>query len=238
MKLQFIACKVMSREAEFCVSRSVNEIDTVFMEQGLHTKPDKLRTEVQKTLEHTKNSRSKVYDAIVLGYGLCCNGIVGLKAAIPIVVPRAHDCITILLGSKERYRHYFDKHKGVYWFSSGWIETGTQPGKERFEETLKEYIEKYGHDNARFLMEAEQNWMAEYNRAVYIDWGFPQAQQEKQYTKKCADFMGWEYEQLEGDSSLMQRLLDGQWDEDDFLIVKPGQRIAEDITNEGIIKAQ
>jgi len=36
----------------------------------------------------------------------------------------------------------------------------------------------------------------------------------------------------------MQRMVDGEWDEDEFLIVKPGQKIGEDLTSEGIIKAE
>ena len=56
---------------------------------------------------------------------LCSNGLVGLTARnIPVVVPRAHDCITLFLGSKERYLDYFQSHTGVYFKTSGWIERG------------------------------------------------------------------------------------------------------------------
>lgn len=228
----------MEQEAQFCAERSENAIDIVLMLQGLHEEPDKLRSEVQKALERTCDANDQPYDASLLGYGLCSNGIVGLSGQIPIVVPRGHDCITLLLGSKDKYQEYFDSHKGVYWYSPGWIETGHQPGKERFENMLKEYLDKYGEDNAQFLMETEQNWMKEYNWATYIDWGMVNSEQEKEYTKKCAEFLGWKYDEIKGDSGLMQRLLDGQWDEKDFLVVPAGEQIAEDLTNDGIIKSQ
>jgi len=36
------------------------------------------------------------YDALLMGYGLCNNGIVGLTTkSIPLVIPRGHDCITV-----------------------------------------------------------------------------------------------------------------------------------------------
>jgi len=238
MRLQFIVCKVMQREAYYCAARSANTVDVVVMRQGLHNEPEKLRREVQKALDITSDIQDKPYDASLLGYGLCSNGIVGLTARIPIVVPRGHDCITLLLGSKDKYKEYFDGHKGVYWFSPGWIETDNQPGKERFEKTLKEYIEKFGEDNAGYLMETEQGWLKEYHWATYIDWGFANSPQEKTFTKKAAEFLGWRYDEVKGDSGLMQRLVDGLWSEKEFLIVQPGQKITEDLTEEGIIKAE
>jgi hypothetical protein len=228
----------MQREAYYCAARSANIVDVVVMRQGLHTEPEKLRKEVQKHLDVTSDNQGRPYDASLLGYGLCSNGIVGLHSEIPIVVPRGHDCITLLLGSKEKYREYFESHKGTYWFSPGWIETDMQPGKERFEKTLKEYVEKFGEDNARYLVETEQSWLKEYHWATYIDWGFANNEQEKQLTKKAAGHLGWKYDELKGESGLMQRLVDGEWDEKEFLVVKPGQKITENLTDEGIIKAQ
>jgi len=238
MRFQFIVCKVMQREAYFCSARSKNLVDVVLMEQGLHDQPDRLRAEVQKALETTIDIQGRAYDATLLGYGLCSNGIVGLSAEIPIVVPRGHDCITLLLGSKEKYKEYFDSHRGVYWYSPGWIESGKQPSKERYERLLEEYKQKYGDDNAQYLMEVEQTWIKEYNWATYIDWGLADSEPYRQYTKTCAEFLNWDYDELRGDAGLMQRMVDGEWSDDEFLIVKPGCKINEDLTNEGIIKAE
>jgi hypothetical protein len=225
----------MQREAYYCAARSPNIVDVVVMKQGLHNEPVKLCSEVQKAIDVTMDIQGRPYDASLLGYGLCSNGIVGLSAKIPIVVPRGHDCITLLLGSKDRYKEYFDSHRGVYWFSPGWIQTDTQPGKERFERTLREYIEKFGQDNARYLMKTEQNWLKEYHWATYIDWGFANAEGEREFTRKAAEYLGWEYDEVKGDSGLMQRLVDGVWDQKEFLVVKPGRKIAEDLTSEDII---
>ncbi|MHC4510356.1 MAG: DUF1638 domain-containing protein [Planctomycetota bacterium] len=225
MRLQFIACKVMQREAYFCAARSSNVVDVVLMEQGLHDEPQKLRAEVLKALNSTCDIQGRPYDASLLGYGLCSNGIVGLSAAIPIVVPRGHDCITLLLGSKEKYQEYFDAHRGVYWYSAGWIES-------------EQYTEKYGDDNAQYLMEVEQDWIGQYNWATYIDWGLVNSGKYRDYTKRCAEFLKWDYDELKGSPDLMQKLVDGHWDDAEFLVVKPGQAIREDLTHSGIIKAE
>jgi hypothetical protein len=228
----------MRREAYFCAARSPNEVDVVLLEQGLHEDPDNLRAAVQAALDRTQNPQGLPYDASLLGYGLCSNGIAGLSAKILMVVPRGHDCMTLMLGSKDKYREYFESHRGVYWYSSGWIETGTMPGKERYEKTLAEYQRKYGKENAQYLMEQQQKWMTEYNWAVYIDWGFPNAQNDKKFTRDCAEFLGWQYDEIKGDSGLMQRLLNGKWNDSEFLAVRPGEKISEDITNNGILKAE
>ena len=228
----------MQREAYFCAARSKNVVDILLMEQGLHDEPEKLRSEVQKALDNTCDIQGRPYDASLLGYGLCSNGIVGLSAKIPIVAPRGHDCITLLLGSKDKYQEYFDSHRGVYWYSAGWIESGKQPSEERYEKMLKEYKEKYGDDNAQYLMEVEQKWIKEYDWATYIDWGFVDSDEYKNYTKRCAEFLRWNYDELKGIPVLMQKLVDGDWHNSDFLVVKPGQKIGEDLTNDGIIKAE
>ena len=238
MRLQFIVCKVMQREAYFCAARSKNVVDVVLMEQGLHDEPDRLRSEVQKALDVTADIQGRPYDASLLGYGLCSNGIVGLSAKIPIVVPRGHDCVTLLLGSKDKYQEYFNSHRGVYWYSPGWIESGKQPSEQRYQTLLKEYKQKYGQDNAQYLMEVEQTWIKEYNWATYIDWGFDNCDEYKEYTKQCAEFLNWNYDELKGDPGLCQRLLDGRWNDSEFLVVKPGRKINEDLPNDGIIKAE
>ena len=238
MRLQFITCKVLQREAYYCAARSKNVVDVVLMEQGLHNEPDRLRTEVLKALENTRDVQGRPYNASLLGYGLCSNGIVGLSAEIPIIVPRGHDCITLLLGSKNKYQEYFDSHRGIYWYSPGWIESDEQPSKERYERLLKEYKEKYGDDNAQYLMEVEQNWIKEYSWATFIDWGLTDSGEYKNYTKRCAEFLHWNYEELKGSPALMQKLIDGDWHESEFLVVKPGRKIGEDLTNDGIMKAE
>ncbi len=237
MRLKFVICKVLQKEAYLCAARSGNIVDIVLMEQGLHNTPDALRTEVQKELEKLADVAGNKYDAILLGYGLCGNGITGLRCAIPLVVPRAHDCITLLLGSLKRHLEYQENHRGVYWYSDGWIGTGTMPGRERYEKLLAEYTEKYGSDNAAYLIETEQSWMKEYGWAAYIDWGFAGAKEQKEYTRRCAKYLGWRFDAVKGESGLLQRLVDGDWNSGDFLIIKPGQEIQQDLTSAGLIRA-
>jgi len=237
LRLKFVVCKVLQREAYFCAARSPHVVDVHLMPQGLHNEPDRLRSELRRVLEGTHDIQGRLYDAILLGYGLCSNGIVGLGAGVRVVVPRAHDCVTLLLGSRQRYDAYFNSHRGVYWYSPGWIETGTQPSAERVSGMRAEYEAKYGPDNAEYLMEMEASWMREYAWATFIDWGLAGSGAYKAYTRRCAEELGWKYDEVAGDAGLLQRLVDGQWDPEDFLVVEPGRVIAEDITGPGLVNA-
>jgi hypothetical protein len=123
MRLKLLACEIVYRELCAAVSRSVNQVDAEFLPKGLHDVGQAgMSSRLQEALGRVDESR---YDAVLLGYALCSNGLVGLAArSVPLVVPRAHDCITLFLGSKERYLEYFQNHPGVYFKTSGWIERG------------------------------------------------------------------------------------------------------------------
>lgn len=249
MRLACIYCEVLFRE--LCLTAAASEaiVDLIALPQGLHNTPADLRLRVQQEIDrlergpeslfahNTEGLPPKKYDAILLGYALCSNGVVGLTSQrVPLVIPRGHDCVTLLLGSKERYQEYFHSHHGVYWYSSGWIERTMQPGKARWNYTRQHYREEYGEENADFLMDMEQHWFKEYEWATYIDWELPTAERDRQFTRECASFLGWQYDEVKGNRDLLGNFVGGCWNTDDFLVVPPGSCI-EPSFDPGIVKA-
>jgi len=233
-RYHLIACQVLWRELCYHAALAENFYTFDFLKQGLHNTPELLRERLQAAVGEWDEEPC---DAILLGYGLCSNGLAGVRAGRHrLVVPRAHDCITFFLGSKERYREYFDSHPGTYWYTPGWIECSVQPGKERYDLLMRQYVEKYGEDNAQYLMEMEQGWLKEYNNAAYVDLGFGDNARHKEYTRECAGWLGWKHDDLKGDPGLVVDFLSGRWDEGRFLVVEPGQMIAPS-HDEGVIKA-
>lgn len=222
-KYHVISCHVLWRELCYYAALSPRAVQFRFLKQGLHCTPDLLRKELQDAIDAVDRD----YSAILVGYGLCSNGLVGIKARqVRLVVMRGHDCITFLLGSKERYREYFDAHPGTYWYSPGWIDTNMQPGKDRHEKVLQHYIETYGEENAAYLMEASENWIRNYTNAAYVDLGFGDSLRHKAFTEECARWLGWQCDFLEGDPQLVKDFLNGNWDPGRFLVVEPGEVVA------------
>ena len=217
-----IACHVLWRELCYFAVQSPHVYSFRFLEQGLHNTPELLRQKLQETIDEEDGG----HDALLIGYGLCSNGLQGIVAGkTPLVCVRAHDCITFLLGSKERYREYFDSHPGTYWYSPGWIEDSTMPGKERYEAVLKTYIEQYGEESAQYLMEATEAWIQNYGNAAYVDLGIGNNALYRQYTEESAAWLGWEHDYLKGDPELFRDFLEGRWEQDAFLLVGPGEEI-------------
>ncbi|MBI3991024.1 MAG: DUF1638 domain-containing protein [Candidatus Omnitrophica bacterium] len=239
--MKLIACEVVYREVCLCVALSRNIVDVTFITQGLHDlKQEGMVVRLQKEIDSVDETK---YEAILLGYGLCNNGIAGLRAnKIKIVAPRAHDCITLFLGSKERYQEYFAHNPGTYFETTGWIERDNvnmenvsqnvhrQLGIANYEE----YVRQYGEENAKYLLETLGDWTKNYRKYAYIDMdgGLPVYGED---IKAKAKEKNWEYERIKGDMRLIKKMIDGEWGAEDFLIVPPGQQIVA--THDGSILA-
>ncbi|MFH1741761.1 MAG: DUF1638 domain-containing protein, partial [bacterium] len=91
-----------------------------------------------------------------------------------------------------------------------------------------------GDENGRYVMEMEQAWMSNYRCAAFVDWGFECSEKHRRFTRQCARNLQWEFDELEGDPGLLTRMLSGQWSEEEFLVVSPGQTLEATVDDQVI----
>jgi hypothetical protein len=230
MRLLAITCDILSRPSFFFAARSPHTVNVVQLSAALHAEPLTLRERIQAQVD----AAGPEVDAVVLAYGLCGGATAGLVARdVPVVLPRAHDCITIFLGDRARYAAEHESTPGTYWYIQdqidrgndlkGWL-LGDAARAEDVAATRAEYVERFGADNADYLMEVLGEWRERYERGSFIDTGLGDSDAAAEHARVEAERRGWRFERTLADLRLVRRLLYGEWD-DDFQVLQPGQRL-------------
>ncbi|MFN2285960.1 MAG: DUF1638 domain-containing protein, partial [Anaerolineae bacterium] len=178
---------------------------------GLHINPAKLR----HTLQQAIDAVNEQYDTIILGYGLCSQAIIGIRAnGCRLVAPRVDDCIAIFLGSRTVYATQHRAEPGTYYLTKGWIEVGDSPFSE-----YEQNVQRYGERRAKWIYRA---MMGNYKRLALINTGQYELEKYREYTQRTAKQFGLRYEEIEGSDTLVKKMLYGPWD-DEFVVIEPGE---------------
>jgi hypothetical protein len=222
LPLVVISCKVFQPLLEKHLPEEMAD-QVTFLDYGLHRVPDQLTETVQDALDAVEKP-----SLILLGYGLCGNGLKGIQSRQhTLIIPRTDDCIAILLGSYQKYIEEFDATPGTYYLTKGWLESGSDPLKE-----YREYEEKYGQEDATWIMDQQYQ---HYERLAFIahnnedlDKYRPQAQEVAAYCQRW----GMRYEEILGSDNYIRRLVEksvqaGEADDEDFVVVPPNREVTQ-----------
>jgi hypothetical protein len=211
-----IACKVFQGLLEHHLPPDLAD-QVTFLDYGLHEYPKKLTKAVQEQIDRIREP-----SRIMLGYGLCGNGLNGIQAGQhTLLIPRADDCIAILLGSYQAYMKQFNDNPGTYYLTKGWLESGSDP--------LKQYhktVEKYGLETGEWIM--DQQYM-HYKRLILVahtqedlEAYRPRALEVAKYCERW----GMEYEEVLGSDAYIRGLVATintlSDSNDEFLVISPG----------------
>ena len=86
MLFKVIACEIAFRELCMAAAHSTNLVDFEFLTQGYHDNPDIGLELIQEKIDDVPEGK---YDAILLGYALCNNMLVGMTAKhTQLVIPK------------------------------------------------------------------------------------------------------------------------------------------------------
>ena len=221
LPLVVIACKIFQGLLEKHLSPE-RAAQVTYLEYGLHSVPKKLRTEVQSQIDALERP-----SLVMLGYGLCGNGLHGIRAGRhALLMPRTDDCIAVLLGSYRAYRAQFDSEPGTYYLSKGWLEAGSNPLEE-----YRGYSETYGPERADWLMDTQYR---NYRRLAFVAHHLEDLQAYRPQAQQVADYCqrwGMRYEEILGSDQYVRDLVEAaaaiEVAGDDFLVVPPGGEITQ-----------
>jgi len=223
--IAIVSCEIIQPELEqLCRAHGVeDDVRLCFLDQDLHSEPDKMPAIVQEAVDRAAEQPS--VDRIVLGYGLCSNGIVGVRApGQGLIVPRVHDCVSLVLGSRQAYEQQFTACPGTYYLTPAWID-----GKHDPLGTMEsKYAPKLGRELAEWGMREE---MSHQSRIALVcsDICPADCARVRDRARQNADFFGKQYEELHGTDEFLRKLITGPYPEDEFVHVAPHEQVRQNM---------
>jgi len=208
-RTKIIACQVFVEELR---SMLPDDVAVETLEMSLHERPRSLRQMLQESVD-----ASAGYDTIIVGYGMCGQAAVGLRATHSrLVLPRVDDCIAMFLGSRAAYRAEHQKEAGTYFLTKGWIGSGVTTPFSAYDAVRQ----RWGQERADRMMGM---MLGHYRRLAFIRTGDDDEAlaAERARAQQTARDFGLRYEEIEGSRDLVRPLLYGPWDER-FIVVPVG----------------
>jgi len=213
-----VACRVMAPELEFVRAENPG-VDIRYLDQGLHRTPNKMATLVQEQIDEAAHYAKRV----VLGYGLCSNGIVGVEARRQgLLVPQCHDCIAFFMGSLEAHKKAFEERPGTYYLTPGWIIEGKDP----LSIVEEDYMQRFDRETSVWVMEEE---LKHYTHIVLINTGVGHLEKPRERAIENARFFKKQYEEIQGNLDYFRKLIEGPYTEQDFFSLPPCQAVTQDM---------
>jgi hypothetical protein len=217
-----ISCSVLN---DLLGKRLPAGIPVTWMDITLHNTPKKLAAALQERIDALSEPST-----IIVGYGLCGNGLVGVKSGVhTLVIPRTHDCVAIFLGSHQRYVERFFASANTYYLTKGWLDARDEP----FSDYL-DYVKQFDEETADYLVEMKYK---HYRKLCMV--GFSQQELDgcRADAMKVADFckqrFGMEYEETIGTTELIEALISMperiESGDEEFVVVPPGGEITLDM---------
>lgn len=215
MQALIITCHTLKTQIDKVISETGCPYTVLTLELALHNEPEKLRKVLQETLDRISN-----VDQVLLVMGFCGNAVVGLKPdGFRLVLPKADDCITMLLGSQNK-RTEIQRNMPTLFFSRGWLDCWDQIEKivlGDYERTLK----RYGKEKADKIL---QLTFKHYKRIGLIDTGDFDLEKYFEMAKKYADLLKLKCEVIPGTMSYLEKFITGPWGKD-FIIINSGETV-------------
>jgi hypothetical protein len=211
MKSAVVACRTIALELELAIRTTGVAYPVHWVDSKLHLRPEKLREQIQATIDAVSDT-----DTIIIAFGLCGNGLTGIKSdRSQLILPRAEDCISLLLGSQQR-RSLLSKQGARYYFTKGWIES-----EHNLTDEYEYCISRFGNERGRKIM---RSMLKHYRYLTLIDTLAYDPAEYRHKIEELAGRLGLDWNIVTGSQRFFIKLLLGPWDEE-FIVTAPGEAV-------------
>jgi len=225
----FVGCGVLGLDLKRVAEEIDLELKPTMLPAGLHDKPWELHKRLQNAIDVLENDEE--CSLIVIGYGLCGQGTVNIRATrVSLVFPRVHDCIALFLGSDRAYREQFSRHPGTFYVTAGWQQAHKQRNENRDQNVwigsepmgCQKLREQYGEKGGQRIIDFFNSWKKNYTRAAFIDTGAVNGKGAAERAREMAEQSNWSYERIASNDHLFRKMLTQHASDDEILVVPPG----------------
>lgn len=207
LRTALIACKMLQHEIKQAMYETGCQYPIIWVDSEYHRDPNILRAKLQEEIDNIKD-----IGTILLAFGCCGNGTVGLKASTAdLIIPRTEDCIAMVLS---RRGQVYERQKATYFLTKGWLE-GTNSLAKEFEHAAR----RYGVQRAKKLFE---QMFKHYKYLMLIDTKAYDIEECLDKATQLAYSLNLELIRAQGDVWLLKKLLTGSYDQDFCFIRKGG----------------
>lgn len=211
METAVIACKTIETELGAAMAATGKDYPVLWLESGLHNDPQRLNARLREELGKLRGGRA------LLAMGFCGNSVNGLRAeGFELVIPRADDCITLLLGGTER-RARITRELAAYFLTEGWLR-----GEQNLWVEYRHTVKKYGEKRAKRISEV---MYSHYRTLALVDTGAEPVGPLLESTRIIAETLGFAQEVIPGTLSWLEELLTGPWGEPRFIVKRDGESV-------------
>ncbi|MDR2403942.1 MAG: DUF1638 domain-containing protein [Spirochaetaceae bacterium] len=208
-----IACRMLEDEIATAMKKTGSDIPVIWVERGLHEKPDRLRTALMEQIESQPQAGT-----ILLAYSLCGNAMADLGSRTSrLVVPRFHDCIQMGLAIKPDQPIAMDIYS--MYFTRGWLR-----GERSLAASYQRVCSRYGREKAHYIY--KDNILKNYRSFTLLDNGAFPVDECLPEIRALAGQFDLECKVGAGSTRILEKLVSGDWDRE-FCIIPPGERFSQ-----------
>ena len=192
----------------------------IWLDEELHRDPKLMRQAITEALGHLPES----VETVLVCMGFCGGSWADVPARQRIVMPRADDCVSILLHTVER-RGFNLKEAGHLYVK------GPDPKAASFKGIFARMTESVDKPTRRVY---RRQWQESYRHIDVIRAGIYDCDSPDYLApvREDARFLDAEMNTVPGSNVILEKLVSGRWD-DCFCVIAPGGRVTREALENG-----